>query len=111
MSTIDRRSGTERRDVPRFNVRIDVEWESKKGRMKGIVNDISLNGCFVLCSGDVEDGESIKLFLPLGDGIKVQFSGEITNHVYDIGFALYFTDLGAAQKSFLEKYTRAPDES
>jgi hypothetical protein len=103
MSTIDRRTGSERRTATRYSVQINVEWEAAAGRKKGIVNDISREGCFVLCSGEVEDGERILIFFPLSDGIKVQFTSEVVNHTYEIGFGVRFTDLSAAQKDFLSK--------
>lgn len=103
MSTIDRRTGGERRTAKRYSVNINVEWEAAQGRKKGTVNDISREGCFVLCSGEVEDGEKILLFFPLSDGIKVQFTSEVINHTFEIGFGVRFTDLSAAQKGFLTK--------
>jgi hypothetical protein len=104
MSTIDRRTGTERRTEPRYSVNIDIEWEAGGGRKKGTINDISREGCFVLCSGEVEDGDKIRLFFPLSDGMKVQFLGEVANHIYEIGFAIKFIELGIAQKSFLSRF-------
>lgn len=104
MSTIDRRTGSERRTNPRYSVNVNVEWEAKVGRKKGTINDISREGCFVLCSGEVEDGENVRIFFPLSDGMKVQFVGEIVNHIYEIGFGVRFIELGAAQKSFLSKF-------
>jgi hypothetical protein len=101
MSTIDRRSGGERRTVPRYSVRIDIDWESNNVRKRGTVSDISVEGCFVLSSGDVEDGEKIKLFLPLSDGMKVQFWGEVVSHIYELGYAVKFVEIGAAQRDFL----------
>jgi c-di-GMP-binding flagellar brake protein YcgR len=104
MSTIDRRSGSERRDVPRFSVKIDVEWESARGRKRGTLSDISVGGCYVLSSGEVEDGERVRLFLPLSDGMKVQFWGEVVNHIYELGFAMRFSELGTGQADFLVKF-------
>jgi hypothetical protein len=103
MSTIDRRTGGERRTAPRYSVNIYVEWEAGGGRKKGTVNDISREGCFVLCSGEVEDGEKVFIFFPLSDGMKVQFTCEVVNHTYEIGFGVRFTELSAAQKDFLSK--------
>jgi hypothetical protein len=103
MSTIDRRTRGERRTAPRYSVNINVEWETGGGRKKGTVNDISREGCFVLCSGEVEDGEKVLIFFPLSDGMKVQFPCEVINHTYEIGFGVTFTDLSAAQKDFLSK--------
>ena len=103
MSTIDRRAGSDRRTEPRYNVNISVEWEAAVGRRKGTVNDISREGCFVLCSGEVENGERVLLFIPLSDGIKVQFTCEVVNHTYEIGFGVRFIELSATQKDFLTK--------
>lgn len=99
----DRRSGRERRNTERYGVTIDIEWEHRTGRHTGTLSDISEEGCFVLGGGDVFDGERVKLFLPLGDGMKVQFEGQITNHVFEIGFAVRFVDLTPAQRNVLNE--------
>jgi PilZ domain len=105
MATKDRRSGSDRRTLERFPVNIDIEWEGLVGRKTGTISDISVLGCFVLCSGEVEDGENVKIFFPLTDGRKIQFWGEVANHVFEIGFAVRFIELSEAQKDFLEKFT------
>ncbi|MBC7898979.1 MAG: PilZ domain-containing protein [Saprospiraceae bacterium] len=104
MSTIDRRTGAERRRSERSKVTIDVEWETSSGRRAGTLSDISELGCFVLSDGDVEDGESVKIFLPLSDGMKVEFAARVTNHVFEIGFAGSFVDTTSAQKEFLTNF-------
>jgi PilZ domain len=104
MSTIDRRTRGERRIVPRYSINLEIEWEANNGRKKGTINDISREGCFVLCSGEVEDGEKVKIFFPLSDGMKVEFLSEVVNHIYEIGFGVRFIELGIAQKSFLSKF-------
>ena len=100
----DRRTGSDRRQTERFAVQIEIEWEGLIGRKTGTINDISLTGCFVLCSGEVDDGETVKIFLPISDGMKVQFWGEVVNHVIEIGFGARFIELSEAQKDFLEKF-------
>ena len=102
--TNDRRSGKDRRAVERAGVTIDVEWEGLIGRKPGTIGDISAQGCFVVCSGEVEDGENVKIFFPLSDGRKIQFWGEVSNHVLEIGFAVKFIELSEAQKEFLEVF-------
>lgn len=104
MSTIERRSGGDRRNNERFSVNIEVEWEGLVGRKAGTISDISVNGCFVLCSGDVQDGENVKIFFPLTNGRTIQFWGEVANHALEIGFAMRFIELSDAQKDFLEKF-------
>ena len=102
----DRRSGKERRAFERVNVVVDTEWADASGaRHVGTISDISSLGCYVLCAGSVEDGDAVKIFLPLGsDGMRVEFSGEVANHFLEIGFAARFTDLSEAQADFLQKF-------
>jgi hypothetical protein len=104
MAIPDRRSGTERRIVERFSVTIDIEWIGAAGRKTGTISDISTEGCFVLSSGEVADGESVRILLPLTGGMKVQFECEVVNHVFEIGFAVVFAELSAPQKDFLDKF-------
>lgn len=100
----DRRSGRERRAIQRYPANIEIEWESLLGRKPGTISDMSVVGCFILSTGEVEDGENVKIFFPLTDGRKIQLWGEVTNHVYEIGFAIRFIKLTEAQKDFLEVF-------
>jgi len=106
MPTRDRRSGSERRQTNRFVIEVQVEYIGASGRSTGMMSDVSLDGCFVLCTGDVEDGEQLKLYVPLADGMKVEFTGRVANHVYEIGFGVRFDKLSAAQRDLLAKIVR-----
>lgn len=106
MSGQDRRSGIERRASNRYPLEIDVEWQGGGDRLPGSLSDVSLDGCFVLCSGDVEDGERVRIFIPFADGMKVEFAGRVANHVPDIGFGLKFDTLTAAQRDVLSQLVR-----
>ncbi|HLA95799.1 MAG TPA: PilZ domain-containing protein [Pyrinomonadaceae bacterium] len=107
----DRRRGVERRTAKRYSVTIDIEWERGPDRYAGTVSDISLNGCFVLGGEEVNDGQSVTLFLPMGEGMKVQYAGTISNHVAEIGFAIRFTSLSDAQRSVLANFLSGEEES
>ena len=104
MTIRDRRSGSDRRTLARFKVDIGIEWEGLVGIKKGTINDLSIIGCFILCSGEVEDGEKVKIFFPLTDGQKIELWGEVVNHIYEIGFAMRFIEMTDAQRDFLEVY-------
>lgn len=110
MASQDRRSGEERRSTNRYPIELDVEWEGSGGRATGSISDVSLDGCFVLSSGDVNDGEQVKLFIPLADGMKVEFDGRVANHVFEIGFGLKFDRLSAAQRDVLIKLVRNSEQ-
>lgn len=107
MATRDRRSGEERRSVNRYQVEVDVEWQTAGERQPGSLSDVSLDGCFVLSAGDVVDGEPVKIFIPLSDGMKVEFSGRVTNHVLEIGFGARFDKISAAQRDLLASLVQA----
>jgi hypothetical protein len=102
----DRRSGTERRSTNRYPVELDIEWEGPAGRLPGSLSDISIDGCFVLCSGEVEEGERVRIFVPLADGMRVEFSGVVANCVFEIGFGVKFDQLSNAQRELLIKMVR-----
>jgi hypothetical protein len=100
----ERRSGQDRRAVERFRVNIDIDWESLDKKQKGTISDISVAGCFVLCSGDVENGDYVKIWFPLTNGGKIQLMGEVTNHVFEIGYGIVFVNLSEAHQEFLEVF-------
>ena len=105
----DRRSGTERRETIRYPVSIDVEWEVNSTRLAGTLSDVSFDGCFVLSSGEVKDGDQIRIFVPLADGMKVQFGGKIANYVFEIGFGVRFDQLSADQRKVLVNLVKATE--
>lgn len=100
----DRRRSGERRGAKRFSVTIDIEWEHGSDRHTGTVSDLSEGGCFVLSGAEIADDDTVELFIPIGDGMKVQFGGVVTNHVFEIGFAVSFTSLSEAQRNVLRNY-------
>jgi hypothetical protein len=106
MSIQDRRSGAERRGTNRYAINVGVEWETTAGRQPGSMSDVSFDGCFVLSSGDVEDGEAVRILVPLADGMKAQFDGNVANHVFEIGFGVKFAPLSSAQRELLVKLVR-----
>ena len=111
MGSLDRRSGQERRASNRYPVEVEVEWQSARGRAPGSLSDVSLDGCFVLCSGEVVEGETVKVYIPLADGMNVEFDGRVANFVYEIGFGVKFGPLSAAQRELLTTLVHKDDKS
>ena len=102
--TPDRRRSTDRRSSRRYTVTIDIEWEHAGQRHPGTISDLSEGGCFVLTGVEVQDGDEVGVLLPIGDGMKVQYAGTVTNHVYEIGFAASFRSVSEAQRNVLRSY-------
>ena len=109
MNVHDRRSGIDRRGTNRYQININVEWEIDANRRPGTLSDVSLDGCFVLSSGEVEDGDTVRIFIPLADGMKVQFGGRIANHVFEIGFGVKFDQLSVAQRDLLVNLVKSTE--
>lgn len=109
MNVYDRRSGIDRRGANRYQININVEWEIDGTRRPGTLSDVSLDGCFVLSSGEVEDGDTVRIFIPLADGMKVQFGGRIANHVFEIGFGVKFDQLSVAQRDLLVNLVKSTE--
>ena len=108
--TPDRRRSTDRRSAKRYSVTIDIEWEHSGERHPGTISDLSEGGCFVLTGIEVEDGDEVGLYLPIGDGMKVQYVGTVTNHVDESGFAVNFTRVTEAQRNVLRSYLMGEEE-
>jgi hypothetical protein len=110
MNNPDRRSGYDRRLSERYQVDLDVEWQGAGARQTGSLSDISFEGCFVLSSGDVQDGEPVRIFIPLADGMKVQFEGRVANHVVEIGFGVQFSPLSVPQRELIASLIRTAEQ-
>ena len=110
MSQLDRRKSDDRRKSKRYPLSLDVEWENYHGRRPGTLSDISEDGCFVLSEVDVSDGELVKVFIPMTDGMKVEFMGQVANFVYEIGFAVNFVSITEAQREFLKSFVELHGE-
>ncbi len=106
MSKQERRSGEDRRSTTRYPIDIPAEFEVAGVREPGAISDVSFEGCFVLSSGNVEDGSAVKIYLPLADGMKVLFTGVIANHVIEIGFGVRFDSLSFEQREVLVNIVR-----
>jgi hypothetical protein len=101
----DRRSGSDRRREERFAINLKVTWESSSGSFEGDLSDVSSTGCFVLTSGDVVDGDRVRIDFPLLAGGTVSLWAEVLNHVPEIGYGARFVGLTDAQRAYLERFT------
>jgi PilZ domain-containing protein len=101
----DRRRGGDRRQHERFALEQNVSGDGSSGHWEGTMSDISSTGCFILSSGDLEDGDRVRIDIPLIAGGTVSLWGDVVNHVYEIGFGVSFVGLTDAQRSYLERYT------
>ena len=93
----------ERRLNPRVKVSLAAHWEGEKGRCNGVINDLSIEGCFVLGASQVNDGELVRLEIEMPRKKVMVLWGEVTNHLDEIGFGMRFTNTGAVETKRLNR--------
>lgn len=93
----------ERRVTERVRVDLIVHWEGEKGRCDGAINDLSIEGCFVLGAGEVTDGELVRLEIEMPRKKAMVLWGEVTNHLDEIGFGMRFTNTGPLETRRLKR--------
>lgn len=96
--------GSERREEPRIRLSIDLEWSRDEHIEPGTLSDLSRTGCFVLTRGEFENGEVVRIYMPLTDGGRFEIIGEITNNVEDVGFGVRFVTVTDLQREFLVNF-------
>jgi hypothetical protein len=101
----DRRRGGDRRVNERYGLEINVRWEGSSGQYTGTMSDISSTGCLILASGDVEDGDQVRIDIPLIAGGTLSLWGDVANHVPEIGFGVKFIGLTESQKTYIDRLT------
>ncbi len=88
-----------------------LEFESPDGRHSGTLSDISREGCFIMSGVITRDGDPIRVYIPLSTGMSVQFEGAVANQMLEIGFAVKFGRLTAAQIDFLDTLVKSYEEN
>jgi hypothetical protein len=97
----------ERRRAERYQVNLDVQWESTSGMRKGTISDISTSGCFILTSPEIAATEPVRIGIQLPKGKSVTLPGQAVYLTEEIGFAMRFIDLGLTEQRFLQRLTEA----
>lgn len=101
---------SERRVAERVEVDLTVHWEGEKGRHQGTINDLSIEGCFVIGSGEVTDGELVRVEIELPRTKIMVLWGEISNHLDEIGFGMRFTNTGPLEATRLKRLIESSRE-
>lgn len=96
----------ERRRGQRHPAELDVDWETPSARGAGAISDISESGCFILCGEKVIDGEAARVFLPIDEGMRVEFTGRVAGFTPDVGFAVAFSETSPGQRDLIAKIVR-----
>src|ERR1043166_3113463 len=92
----------EKRASPRFQVDLNVRWESLKSNGRGAISDLSSSGCFVLTGGDVTAGELVRLQISSRDRLADVW-GLIVYAISEMGFALRFVFSDGPEGEALQK--------
>ncbi len=90
--------GNERRGAPRVKLNLPARWEGDRGRQEANVTSLSKVGCFVLSGGKVALRELIRLELLFAEEESIYIWAKVVDVAEEIGFALQFTSLEAADE-------------
>lgn len=94
----------ERRQAPRVRVDLPARWEGVLAQREATITNLSVNGCFVLSGGDVEQKELIRLEINLPEGEPIYLWSEVVDPAEEIGFAVRFTSTSDEEHTRLEEY-------
>jgi RNase P/RNase MRP subunit p29 len=92
----------ERRAAERVRTNLAARWEGAFTDRVGTVVDISMSGCFLLSEDAVRPAELIRLEFELPTGRRIRVWGRVVNQFPEIGFALRFESLDAAERKMVE---------
>jgi hypothetical protein len=92
----------DRRQTERVKVSLEARWEGLFAQCSGLVVDLSATGCFILTSDRVTENELVRLELPLPTGRSLHLWGEVVYKIAEMGFALRFENVTAAEADTLE---------
>lgn len=94
----------DRRQAPRVKVNLPARWEGVLAQREATVTNLSVNGCFVLTGGNVEQKELVRLEINLPDGEPIYVWSEVVDPAEEIGFAVRFTSTSDEEHARLEEY-------
>jgi hypothetical protein len=81
----------EKRNAPRYEVRLRVDWRGSSVSHDGALTTLSTGGCFIQTSGVVGDGELVIIGLRLPAGGHILLRGTVVYQIEGLGFALQFS--------------------
>jgi hypothetical protein len=100
----------EKRDSDRVTVNLVVKWDSLSGTYEAKLEDISLGGCFINTTGQVEVNEDVNLEVLLPSGEWLTLKGRVTAYQPTIGFGVAFSGLTEKEENAVKKLCNYPIE-
>lgn len=102
--------GKERRKAKRVNVKLNARWEGVLVQRTGTLSDLSISGCFILTSDDVQPDELIRLEFQLPTKRWIAVWGIVVYQIPEMGFALRFTGADETEQKMLELLLESLDD-
>ena len=100
----------ERRINRRKRLLLEAKWKGVSRRHEARVDDVSLGGCFVNTSAQVELGEHIDLQIQLASGEWLPLRGDVASYQTVVGFGMSFTSLTDEETAGLEELMRTAED-
>lgn len=94
----------ERRRAARAKVNLPARWEGVLSQQEARVTNLSVNGCFLLSGGTVEEKELIRLEITLPNDDHIYPWAEVVDAADEIGFAVRFTMMEDDEQERLTRF-------
>ncbi|HEV8588256.1 MAG TPA: PilZ domain-containing protein [Pyrinomonadaceae bacterium] len=81
----------EKRTSERVPTNLPAKWHGVSGSHEGRIEDLSITGCFVNTTGNVDIGEMIALLIQLPSGAWLPLRGKVAFYQQLTGFSVSFS--------------------
>jgi hypothetical protein len=90
--------------MPRYPVRLDMQWEGLSGNHSATVSDVSIGGCFIESIGQVNVGEVLGIRVQLPTERWISLRGEVRYYFLEIGFGVQIIGMSDADAKFWQSF-------
>lgn len=101
----------EKRTAQRVATNFPARWRGVSGAHEGRVEDLSVNGCFVNTTGNVDVGETVSLLIQLPSGEWLPLRGKVAFFQQLTGFSVSFAHADEKERECLDQLVASQGEN
>ena len=101
----------EKRTAQRVTTNFPARWRGVSGSHEGRVEDLSIKGCFVNTTGNVDVGEMVSLLIQLPSGEWLPLRGKVAFFEQLTGFSVSFAHADENELERLDQLVASQSET
>ena len=101
----------EKRTAHRVTTNFPARWRGVSGSHEGRVEDLSIKGCFVNTTGNVDVGEMVNLLIQLPSGEWLPLRGKVAFFQQLTGFSVSFAHADEKELERLDQLVASQSET